>query len=116
EYAAHQVDITEVLLRALHDQAAAVGMRWSSVQAADAAAAGTRPAVGLATLVERAVPAVTAAVEAAMDGADSEQPVLLTDVSPLARYNQLGVLTQWTDLSRPRRQAVWLVVPQLRNS
>lgn len=116
EYGAHQIDVTEVLLRALHDQADAVGMRWSTVQAADAAAAGTRPAVGLATLVERAVPAVTAAVEAAMDAADGDQPVLLTDASPLARYDQLGILTQWTDLSRPRKQAVWLVVPQLRNS
>src|SRR5690606_37993798 len=57
-----------------------------------------------------------AAVEAAMDAADGDQPVLLTDASPLARYDQLGILTQWTDLSRPRKQAVWLVVPQLRNS
>ncbi len=34
----------------------------------------------------------------------------------MARYGHLGVLSQWTDLTRARRQAVWLVVPQLRNS
>lgn len=116
EYGALSLDLTDVLLLALHAQAEAAGMRWATVQAADAAAAGSRPSQGLARLVEQAVPTVTAAVEQAMDAADGEQPVLLTDASPLARYGHLGVLTQWTDLTRPRRQAVWLVVPQLRNS
>ena len=51
-----------------------------------------------------------------MAGAEEGQrPVLLTEASTLARYGKLGVLAQWTDLTRPRSQAVWLVVPQLRN-
>lgn len=115
EYGAHHLDVTEILLTELRSQAQAAGMKWTTVEAADAAATGSRPAQGLATMVARAVPAVTAAVEQAMD-ADGERPVLLTDAATLARYGHLTVLTQWTDLTRPRRQAVWLVVPQLRGN
>ena len=43
-----------------------------------------------------------------------ERPVLLTGADTLARYGQLGVLTQWADLTHARSQAVWLLVPQLR--
>lgn len=117
EFGAHPLDLTNVLLRELRAQADSVGMSWSTIEAADAAAPGTRPAQGLGALVARAVPAVTAAVEEAMEGApDGERPVLLTDAAPLARYGHMSVLTQWTDLSRTRRQAVWLLVPQLRGS
>lgn len=117
QYVARPLDLTEVLLAAVRDQADAVGMKWSTVQAADAAASGSRPALGLATLVERAMPAVTAAIEQSMSEADEgDRPVLLTDAGPMARYGHLGLLSQWTDLTRARHQAVWLVVPQLRNS
>lgn len=113
---AAELDLTGVLLTAVREQAEHLGMPWATVEAADAAESGTRPAQGLAALVERALPAVTAAVETAMDeAAEGEQPVLLTEASSLARYSHLDILTQWTDLTRPRRQAVWLVVPQLRN-
>lgn len=115
EFGAHDVDLTDVLVQALREQADAAGMQWSTIQAADAAAPGTRPAQGLAALVARSAPAVTAAIEEAMAQASpGEQPVLLTGASTLARYGHLGVLTQWADLTHARSQAVWLVVPQLR--
>ncbi|MFK5634037.1 BREX system serine/threonine kinase PglW [Ornithinimicrobium sp. LYQ103] len=116
DYAAVEVDLTEVLLRAVRTQAEAIGMKWATVQAADAAEPGSRPALGLSALVERALPAVTETIERVMnDSSGADRPILLTEASPLARYDRLGVLTQWTDLTRPRQQAVWLVVPQLRH-
>jgi hypothetical protein len=76
--------------------------------------AGSREADGLAALVARALPAVNEAIEAAMaDAPQADRPVLLTEVSPLARYGPLGTLARWTDLAAPRAQALWLLVPQL---
>lgn len=116
EFGALEVDLTEVLLNAVREQAERVGMPWTTIEAADAAEPGTRPAQGLSVLIERSLPAVTAAIEEAQaTGDEAQQPVLLTEASPLARYGHLGALAPWTDLTRPRRQAVWLVVPQLRN-
>lgn len=116
EFGAAEVNLTSLLLRAVRTQSEQAGMRWTTIEAADAAAPGTTPARGLATLVERALPAVTAAVGKALDSAeDGGQPVLLTEAAALARYGHLGVLSPWTDLTRPRRQAIWLIVPQLRN-
>ncbi|GAA4873532.1 BREX system serine/threonine kinase PglW [Serinicoccus chungangensis] len=116
EFGARELDLTEVLLRAVRAQSEQVGMPWATIEAADAADPGTTPARGLAALVERALPAVTAAVEEVMNSAEEEAgPVLLTEASALSRCGHLGVLAQWTDLTRPRAQAVWLVVPQLRN-
>lgn len=64
-------------------------------------------------MVRRSWPTVEAAVEAALAEAEPDAPVLLTEASPLARYNNVGLLARWTDLAAPRRRAVWLVVPQL---
>lgn len=117
QFGARTIDLTEVLLRAVREQADAAGMKWATVQAADAASSGSRPALGLATLVERAIPSVIATVQESMSEAgETDRPLLLTDAGPLARYRRLGLLAQWTDLTRKRHQAMWLVVPQLRNS
>lgn len=115
EFGARPLDLTDVLLDALREQAVVAGMQWSTVQAADAAAGGTRPAQGLAALVTRALPTVTTAIEQVMS-TDSgvDQPVLLTGAGTLARYGHLDVLAPWADLTRPRTQALWLEVPQLR--
>jgi hypothetical protein len=108
------VDVTGVLLDAMREQADAVGLPWEVVRAADAAAKGSRDAEGLAALVERALPAVDAAVEAASAGAaEGSRPTLLTEAAPLARYGHLARLGRWTDLGVRRVQAVWLLVPQL---
>jgi hypothetical protein len=111
------VDVTRVLVEALRARAAEAGVPWELVRAADAAQPGTRDARGLAALVEQAVPAVADAVTAAETGApDGVRPVVLTELSPLARYGHLAVLARWSDLAARRRQAIWAVVPQLINN
>ena len=110
-HGAQVFDITQALVDALRAQAAAAGVPWDAVRAADAAQTGTREAQGLAALVRRTLPEVSAAIETALAAATG--PLLLTDASPLARYDALSLLSRWSDLSSPRPQAIWLVVPQL---
>jgi hypothetical protein len=113
-FGAKVVDVTQVLIDAMKAQAAEFGLDWESVQAADAAPAGTRDAEGLAMLVRRSLPAVEAAIAAAAgEVPDGTRPVLLTDVAPLARYGHLNILGPWADLTTRRPQAIWLLVPQL---
>jgi hypothetical protein len=107
-------DVTRILLDAMRAEAGRVGLPWEAVLAADAAEAGSRERQGLAALVERAVPHVDRAVEAAFtDAGQGGRPVLLTELAPLARYGHLGTLARWSDLSAPRGQAVWVLLPQL---
>ena len=107
------LDLTGVLLDALHAQSEGK-IPWSDVVAADAMQPGSRESLGLARLVELALPAVDEAIEAACAGAaPATRPVLLTEAAPLARYDRLATLSRWTDLTAPRGQAVWLLVPQL---
>ena len=111
------VDVTQVLIEAMRTQAAAVGLPWDMVQAADAAAPGSRDAAGLAALVQRSLPAVEAAIDAATsDAPEGKRPVLLTEIGPLARYGHLATLSRWTDLAARRPQAIWVLVPQLSGS
>ena len=119
-HAATVIDVTAVLIEAMRSEATVVGLPWDAVQAADAAAAGAREAQGLAVLVQRALPAVNAAIEAATEvasvatpGGAAPRPVLLVEAGTLARYDKLAVLSRWTDLTSHRGQAVWLLVPQL---
>jgi serine/threonine protein kinase len=113
-FLAVEVDVTGVLIETMRDQAAEVGLPWEMVQAADASAEGSRDAAGLAALVQRSLPAVEAAVEAACSSApEGTRPVLLTEIAPLARYGHLAILSRWTDLAARRPQAIWALVPQL---
>jgi serine/threonine protein kinase len=113
-FGAAVVDVTGLLIDAMRAQAAEVGLPWNLIQAADAAPAGSRDAAGLAALVQRSLPAVEDAINAALSGApNGTRPVVLTEVAPLARYGHLGLLAQWTDLAVRRPQAIWVVVPQL---
>jgi serine/threonine protein kinase len=117
QFSAMQVDVTAVLIEAMRKQAAEVGLPWEMVRAADAAADGSRDAAGLAALVQRSLPAVEAAVDAACSGAAmGTRPVLLTEIAPLARYGHLAILSQWADLAARRPQAIWVLVPQLMGS
>ena len=111
---ARPIDVTAVLIEAMHRAATEVNLPWNTVRAADAAPANTRAAEGLAVLVQKALQSVHAAVESAL--AESAGPVLLTEVAPLARYGHLGTLGRWTDLSAPRPRAIWVLVPQLAGS
>ena len=96
--------MTQVLIDAMRAQAAEVGLGWDMVQAADAAPPGSRDAAGLSVLVQRSLPAVDAAIEAARRGSRPKvtRPVLLTEIAPLARY---GHLTMLQPVGRPRRPA-----------
>jgi len=108
------VDITQVLVDALRAGAESAQVPWDIVQAADAAPPGSYDAMGLAALVEQALPQVEAAVTGVAGGVpEGTRPVVLTDVAPLARYGHLNLLARWTDLAARRPQAVWVVVPQL---
>jgi hypothetical protein len=116
-FAARVVDMTQVLIDAMRAQAAEVGLPWDMVQAADAAPQGSRDATGLAALVQRSLPALEAAVNTALSGVpEGTRPVLLTEVSPLARYGHLAMLSRWADLAARRPQAIWVLVPQLSGS
>ncbi|PRY37175.1 serine/threonine protein kinase [Geodermatophilus tzadiensis] len=111
-HGAHVVDLTGVLIDELHRQAEG-RIPWPAVVAADARPLGTREAEGLARLVALALPGVERAIEDAAGEADDARPVLLVEAAPLARYDQLALLSRWTDLAAPRQQAIWLLVPQL---
>lgn len=111
-FGAQVLDLTGTLIGAMKEQAAAAGLPWDLVRAADAASPGSREAHGLAMLVRRTMPAVEAALADAI-GAPRATPVLLTEAAPLARYEHLRLLAHWSDLTTRRRRAVWLLVPQL---
>lgn len=114
-YGAVEVDLSDVLLDEVRNLAGSAGMQWETIERADSAPPGSRPAQGLATLVQRALPAVTSAIEEAMSAhAEGTRPVLLIGAAPLVRYGHVTVLAPWTDLARARSQALWLVIPQLR--
>ena len=114
DYRAIELDVTQLLIDAMRQQAAAVGLPWETVRAADAAPPGSRDAAGLAALVQRSLPAVDAAIDQASAAApEASRPVLLTEIAPLARYGQLGLLAPRADLATRRAQAIWVAVPQL---
>ncbi|WP_435589905.1 BREX system serine/threonine kinase PglW [Micromonospora aurantiaca (nom. illeg.)] len=115
-YGATMVDLTGALLEALRSVSAAANMPWDLVRAADAERESSRPRRGLEELVRRSWPEVEAAVGRALADGSADSPVLLTDASPLARYDNMALLTRWTDLAAPRRRAVWLLVPQLNGN
>ncbi|MGH3275372.1 MAG: hypothetical protein ACRDNZ_13755 [Streptosporangiaceae bacterium] len=97
-------------------QAETVGLPWNLVQAVDAALPGRRDAAGLAALVQRSLPAVGAAVDEVAAVSRGNQPVLLTEIAPLARYGHPTMLSRWADLGVRRPQSIWVLVPQLSGS
>jgi serine/threonine protein kinase len=113
EYGAIELDVTQLLIDAMRQQAVAVGLPWETVRAADAAPPGSRDAAGLAVLVQRSLPAVDAAIDHAGVGPQASRPLLLTEIAPLARYGHLGLLAPRADLATRRPQAIWVAVPQL---
>jgi serine/threonine protein kinase len=111
-FGAQVFDLTSVLIGSMKEQAAVFGLSWDDVRAADAATPGSREAHGLAALVRRAWPTVETALSSAV-GIEGAAPLLLTEAAPLARYDHLGMLSRWSDLTTRRGRAVWLLVPQL---
>lgn len=114
-YGGTVLDVTGMLIEEMKATAEASNLPWQVVRNADAAQQGSRDARGLHTLVARAVPKVTARIDELVLNAEttSAEPVILTELSPLARYGHLNVIARWSDLAARRSRPVWLVLPQL---
>lgn len=113
-FGARAFNVTERFLHHLRatNDALTKPVPWAAVRQADAEPTTSRGGRGLRKLAEQAIAHVVEEITELL--ADAEQaPVLLTEASPLARYGQTGALTRWSDLSRPREQALWLLLPQL---
>ncbi|WP_430297721.1 BREX system serine/threonine kinase PglW [Sinomonas sp. B1-1] len=111
---ARTVDVTGLLIDSMQDLAESKQVPpWDSLVKADAQPKDSRAGRGLAVVVERALPAVEAAIQSGADDGGTRRPVLLTEASPLARYGHADVLKRLSDLSVSRGQAVWLVLPQM---
>lgn len=101
---ATHIDVTELLLDDMRRKAQSAGLDWAMILAADAGAPADRE--GLKGFVSQAIPSLVEAVNTAPG------PVVLTDLSTLAAYGQLSVLSTWSDLNTPPPHAVWALVPQ----
>lgn len=109
------VDVTTRLIAAMRNLAAQQGVSWDLIRGADAAESGSRDARGLRAVIDRVVPQLWAELQVAVfDGESSRSPLVLNEISPLARYGHLDVLAKLSDLSAPRHRPVWVVLPQLR--
>lgn len=103
-FAATRINVTDVILDAMRARAAEVGLDWSMILAADAGATADRE--GLKGFVAQCAPAIIDVVAAA------NGPVVLTDLSTLAAYGQLNIVSAWTDLAAPPPHSVWAMIPQ----
>jgi serine/threonine protein kinase len=113
-YGGQLVDVTTRVIAAMRSLAEQQGVSWDLVRGSDAAETGTVDARGLRAVIDRVVPQLWAELHAAVfDGDASRAPLILTEVSPLARYEHMDVLARLSDLAAPRRRPVWVVLPQL---
>lgn len=112
------VDVTGEIVNAMREFASTRKLPWDLVRGADAAAEGSRDARGLRAVLDQVMPALGADIEKMVFGEPRSditvQPLILTELSPLARYGYLDVVARLSDLSAPRRRPVWVVLPQLR--
>ncbi len=105
--AVQRINFDSLLLGALHEQAQAMKVDWNVVLQADAADRGSRHWINLQRLVQRAVPAVRAAL------LDSPSPILLVNVGLLARYQLMSLITELEQQAgRPgQTPTVWVLLP-----
>ncbi|MBV5246749.1 BREX system serine/threonine kinase PglW [Mycolicibacterium sp. PAM1] len=114
-YGGELVDVTTELIAGMQKLADERGIPWDLIRGADSAEATPRDAQGLRAVIDRVAPALRETLRAAVfDGQRSASPLILTEVSPLARYGHLDLLATLSDLAAPRRRPVWVVLPQLR--
>jgi serine/threonine protein kinase len=100
-----EVDVTAILLQQLR----ALNFPWEVFVAADS---GTPTDPDFRSLTELVAHHVVPAVRKAIDTAG--RPVLITEAAPLARYDQMRLLQELADVSRPRPAARLLLVPARR--
>lgn len=102
-----RINVDALLLAALREQAQAMKVDWNVVLQADAADRGSRNWVNLQRLVQRAVPAVRAAL------LNSPPPILLVCVGLLARYELMSLVTELEEhAGRPgHTPSAWVLLP-----
>ncbi|MGC5248847.1 BREX system serine/threonine kinase PglW [Gordonia sp. DT219] len=116
EHGGQIVDVTDEIVDSMREFAETKGLPWSLVQSADAAEPGTRDARGLRAVLDQVMPQIRSRLDGLVfgDAARNSVPLVLTELSPLARYGYLDALAKLSDLSAPRKRPLWAIVPQLR--
>jgi hypothetical protein len=99
-----EVDVTALLI----DRLRAAGYPWQAVVEADNGTPGDDDFRALVEMVRHDV------VPAIEDALTTEQPVLITEAAPLARYGQTQLLQRLADPTRPRPGARLLLVAARR--
>lgn len=101
------LDLDAVIVRAMKEAALAAGASWDIVRRADAAGPRSADWNNLLVLVRRTMPAVTRALS------PSGLTPLVTNLGLLARYTQLGVLSEVRNaIGQPDGpKGLWLLVP-----
>ncbi|SCL29660.1 serine/threonine protein kinase [Micromonospora nigra] len=100
-----EVDVTAILLRELRT----LGFPWEAIVAADT---GSSTDPDFRSLVELVQHEVVPAIDRVL--AETDRPVLITEAAPLARYQQLRLIQELADPTRPRPAARLLLVPARR--
>lgn len=102
-----RLNIDALLLAALREQAQAMKADWKVVLQADAADHGSRYWTNLQRLVQRAVPAIRAAL------LNSPSPILLVCAGLLARYGLMHLVTELEEhAGRPgHTPSAWMLLP-----
>jgi serine/threonine protein kinase len=102
-----RVNFDALVLKALHEQAAAARVDWNVVLEADAADRGSRHWINLQRLVQRTLPTLRTAL------LQSTAPILLVSAGLLARYDLMTLITEVEEhAGRPgHTPSVWLMLP-----
>lgn len=102
-----RVNFDALILKALHEQAAAARVDWNVVVEADAADRGSRHWINLQRLVQRTLPTLRTAL------LHSTAPILLMSAGLLARYELMNLITEVEEnAGRPgHTPSVWLMLP-----
>lgn len=106
KYGVEPFNVTTKLIAELRSIATKFGIEWQFLLGVDADAPDSPDRKKLADLVERAVDSMWEPV------LQSNEPLLLTDIAPLARYGLLDRIETLTDLGTPRPAARWVIVPR----
>ncbi|MFF5171350.1 BREX system serine/threonine kinase PglW [Micromonospora sp. NPDC000089] len=104
-YELTEVDVTSIMLERLR----ALSFPWEVIVAADT---GTPTDADFRSLMELFQHEVVPAIERRL--AETDRPVLITEAAPLARYQQLRLVQELADPTRPRPAARLLLVPVRR--
>ncbi|MFF7344756.1 BREX system serine/threonine kinase PglW [Streptomyces antimycoticus] len=116
-FGAEAVSVTDLFVRALHEQ---VDPRpkptWETILRADAAEPGSKAAMRFGEYARTSWGAVEPRLRELVSGArgpsGSGSPVLLTDAGAFARYDAMAVLERLADAARDGGRGLWLLCPQ----